>query len=360
MNYIGSKLSLLPFLDECITSVVGEMELPKMTFCDLFAGTGAVGKHFKDRGCRILSNDIQYYSYALNQHYIGNHRWMPFKGLEDEVSALAHLPIGRKRQEVVCTYLASLGGIKGFIYHNYSQGDALQEEGARLYFSRRNAMQCDAIRTKIEEWHNWHSITKEEYFFLLTTLLEAIDKVANTTSVYGAYLKTLKKSAQKTLELEPARTIINEQEHRIYKMDANELIKEISADILYLDPPYNQRQYATNYHLLETIALYDSPVIYGKTGIREYATQKSRYCSKRDVVQAFEELILNARTRYIFLSYNNEGLLSSNQIQEIMGQRGEYGCFTREHSRFKADKASKNRKIKANCTTEYLHYVVVD
>ena len=108
--------------------------------------------------------------------------------------------------------------------------------------------------------------------------LEAIDKHANTASVYGAFLKKLKNTAQKIFELRPLNIIINEEEHEIYNDDINNLIKNIKGDILYLDPPYNHRQYATNYHLLETIAQYDEPEIYGKTGLREYQTQKSFYC----------------------------------------------------------------------------------
>lgn len=359
MNYIGSKLSLLPFLEESIISVIGTSDLRGMTFCDLFAGTGVVGRHFKQLGCKVLSNDIQYYSYALNQHYIGNHQWMPFNGLLETIPGLDQLPLDRSRQEAVCRYLEGLEGTKGFIYHNYSQGEAPPEEMSRLYFSLSNAMRCDAIREQIEDWYTHEDIDQEEYFFLLTSLLEAIDKVANTASVYGAFLKKLKSSALKPLELEPAHTIINEQSHLVYNMDANMLVKEIAPEILYLDPPYNQRQYATNYHLLETIARYDSPTIYGKTGIRDYSAQKSRYCSKKEVAKAFEELVSNARSKYIFLSYNDEGILSMDQIREIMGSRGKYGHFSKKYSRFKADKASQNRQIKRDNTVEYIHYVVV-
>jgi adenine-specific DNA-methyltransferase len=126
---------------------------------------------------------------------------------------------------------------------------------------------------------------------------------------------------------------------------------------LYLDPPYNQRQYATNYHLLETIAKYDNPKIHGKTGLREYGDQKSSYCSRNQVKKAFAELISNAKQKYIFLSYNNEGLMTLDDIKEIMSSRGKYGYFTQEYNRFKADK-DENRDFSSNKTLEYLHYVV--
>jgi len=129
------------------------------------------------------------------------------------------------------------------------------------------------------------------------------------------------------------------------------------TNILYLDPPYNQRQYATNYHLLETIARYDDPKIYGKTGLREYESQKSLYCSRPQVKKAFTDLVLNAKQKYIFLSYNNEGLMTLEDIKEIMSSRGKYGYFTQEYNRFKADK-DENRDFSSNKTLEYLHYVI--
>lgn len=141
-------------------------------------------------------------------------------------------------------------------------------------------------------------------------------------------------------------------------MDANRLISNIKSDILYLDPPYNHRQYAPNYHLLETISLYDNPPLKGKTGLRSYSHQKSDYSTKSKVKKAFQELILAADTRYIFLSYNNEGLMSLEDIKSIMSLRGEYGVFTKKYNRFKSDK-TENRNHIADSTTEYLHYVVV-
>jgi adenine-specific DNA-methyltransferase len=227
----------------------------------------------------------------------------------------------------------------------------------RQYFSDENGMKCDAIRQKIEVWRNKNKINDDEYYYLLSSLLESVDKHANTASVYGAFLKKLKKSAQKTFELKPLKLILNDKEHEIYNEDINSLIKKIKGDILYLDPPYNHRQYATNYHLLETIAKYDKPEIYGKTGLRNYHLQKSCYCQKSKVKKTFKDLIMSADFKYIFLSYNNEGLMSLNDIKEILSLRGKYGYFTKKYSRFKADH-DKKRNYKADHTTEFLHYVI--
>jgi adenine-specific DNA-methyltransferase len=353
MRYIGSKLSLLEFLEESINKVAGENY---DTFCDLFAGTGIVGRYFKKKGYKIIANDIQYYSYVLNRHYIGNNRELSFAKLTKEIPDLKSIDV-KNRKNFVCNYLSDLKGVKGFIYKNYCLGGTKDKEESRQYFSDENGMRCDAIRQKIEKWKEQNLVSDDEYYFLIASLVESIDKYANTTSVYGAFLKKLQKTAQNNLILKPAELIISNQNHEVFNEDINKLVGKITGDILYLDPPYGQKQYATSYHILETITKYDNPKIHGKTGLREYQNQKSLYCSRMQVKKVFKDLILKAKAKYIFLSYNNEGLMTLDDIQEIMSLRGEYGNFTKEYRRFKADK-SENRNYTADKTTEYLHYVI--
>jgi adenine-specific DNA-methyltransferase len=222
----------------------------------------------------------------------------------------------------------------------------------RQYFNDENGKKIDSIRTKIKEWKENNKIDSNLYYFLLASLLESADKVANTASVYGAFLKHIKKPASKELILKPAYFIENDNSHKVYNMDSNELIKQISGDILYLDPPYNQRQYSSNYHMLNTITQYDTFIPKGKTGLREY--NRSDYCKKGEVHNSFEELIKNAKFKYIFLSYNNEGLMSENDVKNIMEKYGKYDLKTKEYQRFKADK-TESRNHKADKTFEYLH-----
>lgn len=346
MNYIGSKHSLLQFLEESIITITGNSS--DYVFCDMFAGTGAVGKHFKKLGYQVIANDIQYYSYVLNRHYIGNHNEIDFKGLYDEISELL---TAQDKLQSVCDYLNGLDGIEGFVYKNYCPN----ENCNRQYFSVENGKLCDAIRIKIENWHTSNKITDDEYYCLLSILLESIDKTANTASVYGAYLKQYKRSALKRLNLQPIPVITNSKEHFVFNDDVNKLVNHIEMDILYLDPPYNARQYSSNYHVLETIAGYDNPKLTGKTGMRADSI-KSQYCSRTAVKNEFSDLISKAKAKYIFLSYNNEGLLSIEDVKEIMSKRGEYGLFAKKYTRFKAD---SNRDYKDTKTTEYLHYVIV-
>ncbi|MCL2722409.1 MAG: DNA adenine methylase [Treponema sp.] len=329
MNYIGSKLKLSAFLKESIFSVVGS-DLSNFVFCDIFAGTGIVGRSFKTLVKTVIANDIEQYSYVLNKNYIEN-----------------NAKISQKNK-----YIEELNKLSlrkdGFIYKNYCMGGS----GLRQYFSDYNGKKIDSIRKKIEELKTKGEINRKLYYFLLCSLLESADKVANTASVYGAFLKGIKKSAQKEMVLEPANYEINGTGHKVYNKDANTLIKKISGDILYMDPPYNERQYGANYHMLNTIAEYKKFIPKGKTGLRDY--EKSKYCSKNSIKEEFENLIMNAQFKYLFLSYNNEGLMTVSEIKKIMSKYGRYNLFTTDYQRFKADK-DENRSFAANETKEYLH-----
>jgi adenine-specific DNA-methyltransferase len=327
MNYIGSKNKLNPWILENISKVV-KKPLNEIVFCDLFAGTGAVGRNFKPLAKQVIANDIEFYSYVLLQNYIGNHLPLDYKSTIDELNQLS--------------------GKKGFIFENYSEGGS----SGRLYFSKENGQKIDAIRTRIEKLKSSKAIDSNMYYFLLASLVESADKVANTASVYGAYLKHIKKSAAKPLVLEPALFNVTENAHQVFQEDSNTLINKISGDVLYLDPPYNARQYGANYHLLNTIAKYDTFVPQGKTGLRNY--DKSNYCRKGEVAKSFEELIKNAQFQYVFLSYNNEGLMTEEEVKTILKRYGKYTLITKKYQRFKADK-TENRNHKADATFEYLH-----
>jgi adenine-specific DNA-methyltransferase len=359
MNYIGSKLRLLGFLEESIQSVVGE---ECKSFCDLFAGTGVVGQHFKKLGYEIISNDLQYYSFVLNKHLIQNNHYFNFLGLNEIITNLSEVDV-KDKPSVVCDYLNDIPKVNGFIYNNYSSGGTINNVFTRMYFSDINAQICDSVRIKIEKWKENSYITEEEYYFLLGSLIESVDKKANTTSVYGAFLKQFKKSALDLVKIEPLPIIESDKNNRVFNMDGNDLVKEILPDVLYMDPPYNNRVYGDNYHILETIAKYDNPEIKGVTGNRLNKTI-SKYSRKTEVKNAFKELIKNANAKYIFVSYNNEGLLSLEEIEEIMSTKGEYGLFTKKYQRYKSDIDKNkqngddlNRKYSDIETYEHLHYV---
>ncbi len=329
MNYIGSKHKLSAFIKENIIKVAGELK--DKVFTDIFAGTGIMGRVVKKSVKQVIANDIEPYSYVLLKNYIGNHKPIDYFEM---LNVLDNLP-----------------PLEGFIYKNYCAGSG----SGRQYFTDDNGKKIDAIRVKIKEWKDNNVIDNNQYYFFLASLLESADKIANTASVYGAFLKHVKRSASKPLILEPAIFEQNSDDHQVYNEDANILIKKIQGDILYLDPPYNHRQYGANYHMLNTIALYDDFTPHGKTGLRNYIV--SDYCRKGRVNKVFEDLISNAKFKYIFLSYNNEGLMSLEEVKHIMSKYGEYGLITKKYQRFKADK-DVNRVYKADSTFEYLHVLV--
>ena len=331
MNYIGSKYSLLPFIGSVIEDLIG-VDLSNVVLCDIFAGTGAVGRYFKSKVQKVISNDWEYYSYVLNRNYIGNHTEISDK--ERYIEELNSLP----------------SVSDGFIYNNYCSGSG----SGRQYFSDENGKKIDAMRNQIEIWKMEGAISEDLYYFLLASLLESADKVANTAAVYGAFLKHIKATASKQIVLEPSLYTLNSNTHEVYREDANELISNIEGDVLYLDPPYNSRQYGANYHLLNTIAEYKPFIPKGKTGMRDY--MRSSYCSKRTVIASFEALVREARFKYIVLSYNNEGLMPFDVIRTLMSKYGIYDVVSQEHQRFRADR-QENRSFLSDKTTEYLHII---
>lgn len=342
MNYIGSKLSILDYIDSTLQDFTKQKEFNNTTICDMFAGTSSVGKYFKSKGFNVISNDIEYYSYVLAKFYIENNSKLEFRLLKN------------KGIENPFILLNNLDNKQGFIFKNYTIDGTQNQEYERQYFTTKNAIKIDSIRAKIEEWHTENLLTSNEYFYLIACLLESADKVANTASVYEAFLKEVKSSAQKNLVLKPIEPIIYEKSrsYKVYNKNANDLIKTLKGDILYLDPPYNTRKYDTNYHMLETIALNDNPKIKGKTGVRAEQTKKSAYCMKKDAECAFENLIKSSNFKYILLSYNDEGIMPLNSIENIMSKYGTYKRYEQEHKRFKSD---NNRKYIKDHTIEYIH-----
>lgn len=343
MRYYGAKTKLLPFIEEAVkmTGVNGASN-----FVDLFAGTSAVGRHFKKLGYTVISNDTLEFSYAIAKAYIELNKEPQFKKLK------SHLKI-KNGNEFLFDYLNKLKHPKkGFMFENYSPN------GGRKYFTDENALRIDTFRSLFEEWKDENKISELEYYYLITSLLRGVNLVSNVSGTYAAFLKTWDKRALNPLKLKPVEIIPSQNKNKAYKRDANELVKEISPDLLYLDPPYNSRQYASNYFILELIAegwFKQKPEIYGETGMRKYDHQKSKYCSKNAALNALEDLILNSsKAKYILLSYNNEGVIPHHAIQQTLSRIGAVEIFTENHKRYR----SINQKVEdPQLTLEHLFVV---
>jgi len=323
MHYIGSKEKLLPFLKKEISNHV-EDSLHVKSFCDLFAGTGIVGRSFSEDVLHVSSNDVEYYSYIIN------HAYLKTTSLSDYDTQLHELNQLEAKEGLIFKYYALGGGEN------------------RHYFSDENAKKIDAIRQHIELWYHHKSINQERYYLLLATLIESVTYISNTASIFSAYLKTLKKTAQVSLKLTALHVRENTQKNTIYNCDSNTLIKELKGDILYLDPPYNLRQYGANYHLLNTIAEYKPFRPKGKTGLPNYYS--SPYSRRKSAYESLKNLLENANFTHIFLNYNDDGIIDNKEIAKLMKSMGEYEQVFQEHKRFNAKNATRNDK-----TIEYLH-----
>lgn len=335
MRFIGNKTNLL----ENIKSVIDEnCKDQNEIFCDIFSGTGSVSRFFKQY-YRIISNDILYFSHILTAATIESNQIPLFANLK---SIGINDPI---------TYLETedTSDSWGFVTEEYSPAGKM----GRQYLTIDNAKRIDFIRTTIESWKQKQLIDSYEYKYLLASLIEGIPFVSNTTGTYGAYLKNWDKRAFKRLELIKLGILDNSKRNICYNEDANELIKKISGDILYIDPPYNERQYLPNYHLLETVAKYDSPVLKGVTGVRPYNNEKSNYCIKRNVKSSFEALIENADFKHIVISYSDDGLLSLDEIIEILSTH----CITDSVKVYKIPYNRYKSKAPQNGKSNHYEYI---
>ena len=341
MRFIGCKLNLIPYIEKLVTET---LDVKDGVFCDMFAGTATVGAHFKKRGFQIISNDLLELSAAFQHALIANNTEPQFAGIIDEIGDVGPTDLftSLSSYNKVIAWLNCLPGKKGFIFNAYCPSG--NSECGRKYLSDVNGQKVDAIRQQIEGWRQAGDIAENEFYLLLLPLLEATSKVSNISGTYAAYLKHWDARTYKPLTLVPVNTIQSQLTHRVYRKTANELINEIQCDVLYIDPPYNTRQYITNYHLLETIARYDNPSIHGKTGLRDYeASEKSAYCSKATCLSSFTDLIEKADAKHIVLSYSNEGLLSTDEILSVLSGRGTASLSSSiDYQRFKSHSRGSN------------------
>jgi adenine-specific DNA-methyltransferase len=354
MRFIGCKENLLDFIE----TFVKERGIRGNVFCDLFTGTGSVAKRFKKLGYKIISSDLLYFSYILQKVYIEQNQYPKF------VKLLKHLKINSVEEllftsdsqnaKEVIKYLNELESAEGFIYKNYSPEGTQGQTYVRKYFTGDNAKKIDAIRERIEDWKKASLINEQEYFFLLCSLIEAVPFVANISGVYSAFLKEWDKRAFKKLTLEVPEIIKSEETHKVFNINGLDVLDQVRGiDILYLDPPYNERQYAPNYHILETIAKLDNPNIKGITGMRAYGNQKSEFCNAKTGVKALGEILRKGNFKHLLLSYNDEGIMPENEILKLFDKAGKTEVAVQDYQRYKSNSNGEQK----NGVKEKIYYL---
>lgn len=329
MRYIGSKALMLDKIDAVVCNYTEGVQ----SVTDIFSGTGVVSRHFKGNGCSVNSNDLLYFSYVLNKGVLEMNSPVS-RHLKDIIDHLNHLSVQNSSWFNIDS---------AFIYQNYSPTTSC----SRMYFQNENALKIDMIRQEIERLRN--DVSEVEYFYLLSLLLNAVPYVSNITGTYGAYLKYWDKRTYNPLKLQEIEIKSSDVMCHCYNMEAIDLAHHIESDLVYLDPPYNGRQYFSNYHIMETIARYDNPPIKGVTGMRIEPEKMSDFCKKSKAELAFRELLTSLNCRYILLSYNNEGLLPTEKMSEIIresGIRNTFRLFEYDYRRYKNKIPNNNSGLK--------------
>ena len=303
IKYIGSKRTLVPTLVEVIGG------LPDVrSVIDLFSGTARVGHGLKRAGLRVISNDHNAYAATLARCYVA-------------ADAEEHT----KRATELLASLEDLPGVPGYFTKTFCQDSR--------FFQPRNGARVDAIRTAIERM----TLSSELKAILLVSLMEAADRVDSTTGVQMAYLKKWAPRASNELKLRlpallPQAAAGKGESHQL---DALAAAKTLSADVAYLDPPYNQHKYLGNYHIWETLVRWDAPEAYGVARKRADCRQRrSPFNSRRAAVDALRQVVETIDARHLVVSFSDEGYISRPEMEELLSSRGEVSVLVNDFRRY--------------------------
>lgn len=362
MNYIGSKRSLLPAIGPFLDRVREEESRPRLL--DIFSGTGIVAQFGRSKGFDVVANDLQEYARVTAQALLEDASEEMLSGTDVVGRSRVGLDAGRPALGLVPLFEeleASQAPLDHPFVREYVEGGA----AGRLYLSQDNGRRLAAARDLVEEMLEDGRISPDAHDLVVAGIIEGIDRVANTASVYGAYLKKIKKSALNPFRIAVPRLFPGQPQGRALRGDANQTVRDLALQgerfaIMYVDPPYNSRLYSSNYHLLETVARWDldSFAPRGKTGLRPSAEGASDYCSKRGVRAAVLDLLTEAPCERVLFSYSDEGLLPHDDLVQVMEEAGFRDPTTTkvDYKRFRADRDHDKRVYSGDDVTEYLIY----
>ena len=351
LNYIGSKFQLLDWITENMKEKTGWASFANKTVADIFAGTGVVSYHFRTNGAEmVISNDVELYSSIIAHAFTCS----VFSELTDRVITEMNKDIAENKH-ITATAGDAPAPAPGYITRHYSPF----ETNERMFFTVENARRIDYMRNKLESLRSAATtaataMTDDEYKFILASIILSADAVSNVPAVYGSFLKKFKEKAVKNLVLFPIHTITTQANpgSMAYNCDVldPEFLSGIMADMVYLDPPYNHRQYSKNYFPLNIIAktpeqLTIEAPLKGKTGI-PVDCFISPFCRKGKTVEvAFETLFRELKTKWIFLSYSSESIVPKERMLELMGKYGDVEVVERDYKRFKSFEYNEDKPV---------------
>jgi adenine-specific DNA-methyltransferase len=340
MRYIGNKTRLLPF----ILRTLEKERVPIGSVHDAFAGTASVSRAMKSDGWRVYSSDLLASSYVFQRAYV--------------VADSASPTLGEMARE-----LSAASPREGFISHHFTPLGGATSKG-RMYFTPENSTRIDASRETLESWRKDGSVGDDEYYLLLAAIIEGADRVANTAGVYASYMKRWQPNARRPFEILPEAPAPGAQPATAYHMDATEAARAIGeVDLIYIDPPYNSRQYVAYYHIPEILAQGWSetpPAIRGKVGLLAGEEGRSQWSHGRRVKKLFSTLLEESGARFAMVSFNSEGHLEPQALEQLLGKAsadGKVSHFTQRYRRYRADSDREGRKYHADIAVEHLYLV---
>ena len=349
ITYIGNKRSLLPFIGEAIEKVKNRLGKEKLKIFDAFSGSGAAARFFKAHADLLLVNDLEAYSETVNRCYLANNEELPLNELRRIHEAL----IRRLKEEPLR---------KGFITELYAPEDEDSiRAGERVFYTPRNAMFIDTARQYIED-----VAPALKHFFLAPLLAEA-SVHANTAGVFKGFYKD--KITRMGIFGGTGRNALSRIKGdielpfpvwsnfncpvKIYRQDTNALISDLEeTDLAYLDPPYNQHPYGSNYFMLNLILSYQKPVSLSPVSGIPPDWNRSVYNKRQMAAGAFEELCGKIKSKFLLVSFNSEGFISSAEMLSILEKTGKVDVFETPYNTFRG---SRNLKDRHTHVREYLY-----
>lgn len=340
-RYIGNKTKLIPYIMERTTELIGNTGV----VADIMAGTGSVSLEYRKNGYKVIASDMMTYSY----HHLNVNLLLEEAPDFSGVMSLGEVPVVHQgAYECIIDYLNNLIPIKTFFFKEFSP-EGTPECGCepRKYFTSENAGKIDAIREKINNWKAQNLLSQVEESLLLHTLIMAVNEVANISGTYGYFLSEIKKNALMSIKLKPVEFTKGNTEGHVIKLGfAEELSNTITADLCYIDPPYMKRQYAANYHILETVARGDFPDAIGKSGLRDWWDQHSKLCTKTRGLQSFETIISSMNCPKFLISYSEDGLFGLDQLEECFKRFGKVEVLKIDYNRFRSNDSKLPKNLK--------------